>query len=432
VYRNSRLGLLLALLCAGSMWFYVQHVLVPFQKADATAHLRPRGNLSDLYPRWLGARELLLHQRDPYSPEITREIQIGYYGRPLDPARPDDPKDQQGFAYPVYVVFLLAPTITLPFQTVHSVFGALLIVFTCAASLLWLRTLQWRPPAITVIILIVLTIGSFPAIQGFKLQQLSLVVCVLIAASATLILEGQLAMAGVLLALATIKPQLVLLLSLWMLLWACSEWRARRRFVLGFGTTMALLFLGAQLVLPGWIGGFYHALIAYRHYIGGGGSVLDALTTPVIGKFLAALILIWMAGICWSARRASAASPEFAFVTALVLAVTIAVIPMTALYNQLLLLPALYWFAKNRRPARPARPVGAWIIAVCAAIIFWQWFATIALVLASFFWRAESVQRYWSAPLFASLAVPVAVLVLLVPGSAELLRRNTGRKSIAA
>ena len=68
-------GLLLALLFAGSMWFYVQQVLVPYQKADAAVHGRPRGNLSDLYPRWLGARELLLHHRDPYSPEVTREIQ---------------------------------------------------------------------------------------------------------------------------------------------------------------------------------------------------------------------------------------------------------------------------------------------------------------------------------------------------------------------
>ena len=121
--KDSRLGLLLALLFAGSMWFYVQRVLVPYQKADAEAHGRPRGNLSDLYPRWLGTRELLLHHRDPYSAEVTREIQIGYYGRPLNPdrvneSRADEPRDQQGFAYPLHVVFLLAPTIGLPFPEV--------------------------------------------------------------------------------------------------------------------------------------------------------------------------------------------------------------------------------------------------------------------------------------------------------------------------
>ena len=70
------------------MWFYVERILVPYQIADAAAHGRPRGNLSDLYPRWLGARELLLHHRNPYSADITIEIQKGYYGRALDPARP--------------------------------------------------------------------------------------------------------------------------------------------------------------------------------------------------------------------------------------------------------------------------------------------------------------------------------------------------------
>src|SRR6266566_2986438 len=107
---DSIIGLLIALLLAGSMLWYVQNLLIPYQQADAALHGRPRGNLSDLYPRWLGTRELLLHHRNPYSAEVTREIQIGYYGRPLDADRAEDPKDQQGFAYPVYVAFFLAPT----------------------------------------------------------------------------------------------------------------------------------------------------------------------------------------------------------------------------------------------------------------------------------------------------------------------------------
>ena len=56
------------------MWCYVTRVLVPYQRADAAAHQRPRGNLSDLYPRWFGARELLLHHRNPYDPEVTRDL----------------------------------------------------------------------------------------------------------------------------------------------------------------------------------------------------------------------------------------------------------------------------------------------------------------------------------------------------------------------
>jgi len=91
---------LLAILCAAGMWTYADRVLIPYQISDAAAHGTLRGNLSDLYPRWIGAQELLLYGRDPYSPEVTREIQAGFYGRPLDPDRPGDRNYQQGFYYP--------------------------------------------------------------------------------------------------------------------------------------------------------------------------------------------------------------------------------------------------------------------------------------------------------------------------------------------
>jgi len=108
--------------CAG-MWVYVDRVLIAHQEAEARVRGTPRGNLSDLYPSWLAARELLLHHRDPYSAEITKEIQAGYYGRPIDAARPNDPTNQQAFAYPVYVAFLLAPSVKLPFSEVQVLFS---------------------------------------------------------------------------------------------------------------------------------------------------------------------------------------------------------------------------------------------------------------------------------------------------------------------
>src|SRR5258708_9350109 len=126
-------SLLAAVLVAASMWFYFDRILIAQQVADAAQHERPRGNLSDLYPRWLGARELLLHHRNPYGDDITMEIEKGYYGRVLDPNRPNDPKDRQGFAYPVYVVFLLAPLIGFPYHSVQIFFHWMLISLTAAS-----------------------------------------------------------------------------------------------------------------------------------------------------------------------------------------------------------------------------------------------------------------------------------------------------------
>ena len=77
--------------------------------------------------------------------KIAREIQAGYYGRVLDPNHPADPKDQQAFAYPVYVAFLLAPTVGLAFEHVGIGFEWLLIAMTGASVWLWLSALGWRP-----------------------------------------------------------------------------------------------------------------------------------------------------------------------------------------------------------------------------------------------------------------------------------------------
>ena len=273
----------IALLCAGSMWYYVQRVLVPYEKADSAAHQRPRGNLSDLYPRWLGSRELLLHHRNPYGSDITTEIQKGYYGRELDPARPDDPKDRQGFAYPLYVVFLLAPLIGFPFHGVQIFFHWLLVGLTAASVWLWLRVLRWELPLMAVAACVALTLGSFPAVQGIKLQQLSLLVAALLAGSVACVASGSLFLGGVLLALATIKPQLAWPLVAWLLLWAASDWRARRKFVFGFGLMMALLLAGAEIILPGWWRMFAGAIGQYHQYTQNQ-SVIEVMLNEILGS----------------------------------------------------------------------------------------------------------------------------------------------------
>src|SRR5262249_39668605 len=158
--------------------------------------------------------------RNPYSDEITREIEAGYYGRPLDASRPYDPHDEQAFAYPVYVVFLLAPTVRIPFPEVQALFPWFLALLTAASALLWLRALAWRPPLITAVVVMVLLLGSFPVLQGLKLQQLTLLVHGFLAGAVALVAAGNLLSAGVLLALATIKPQLVLPLLAWFFVWS--------------------------------------------------------------------------------------------------------------------------------------------------------------------------------------------------------------------
>ncbi len=413
----------MALLFAGSMWFYVQRVLIPYQETDAAVHGRPRGNLSDLYPRWLGARELLLHHRDPYSPEITREIQSGYYGRPLDPTRPDDPKDQQGFAYPVHVVFVLAPTIGLPFPVVQAGFRWLLVMLTLASVPLWLRVLHWRPKTV-VAILVILTFGSFAVVQGIKLQQLSLVVSALMAAAAAALVAGHLALAGFLLALATIKPQLALPMAAWLVLWAISDWRQRGCFVWSLGMTTAVLLAASEFILPGWIGRFREAVAAYRQYTGGAGSLLEVLTTPMLGRVLAYIAVLAVAVTGWYVRRAPRDSAAFSAMLALVLAVTLVIVPTFAPYNQVLLLPAVFLIAASWRNLWSRSRLTRAACGVGVMFVIWPWLASFGLMLGSLFMPATSVQRAWAAPLYTSLGIPLAVLGLFTMCARETLRAS--------
>jgi hypothetical protein len=395
------------------MWFYVDHVYLGHQLTEAAAHDSPQGIFSDFYPRWRGTQELLLHHRNPYSPEVTRDIQIGYYGRPLDANRPGDPKDQMGFAYPLYVVFLIAPTITFPFSFVRFVVHWFFILLTALSIPFWSRAAKWQVSPVSTGILITLTLGTLPMVQGIKLEQLSLLVGGMVAVCALLLVRDSFVLAGVLLAFATIKPQLVLLMVAWLVLWACGNYGARKRFLWSFGMTMSALFAAAEFVMPGWVGQFVKALAAYREYTGRPVSILAVLTTPAVGLLLSGLMLVVLAVVCWRARRACAGDPSFALVSALVLAVTVVVIPMTSLYNQILLLPAVLLIVRHGGFLWRKDPLTRLLCAISGLLMVWPWLAALTLSLGWVVLPADSVQKAWAAPLWTSMAIPVGVLMLL-------------------
>ncbi|MFI5110749.1 MAG: glycosyltransferase 87 family protein [Terriglobales bacterium] len=404
---------LAAVLCAAGVWLYAQRVLIPHQIADAAAYDKPRGNLSDLYPRWLGARELLLHQRDPYSAAVTGEIQTGYYGRALDSARPGDPKDQQGFAYPVYVVFYLAPTVGLPFAAVQRGFFWVLLGLTVATVPLWLKMLRWPLPPWTQMSVVALTVGSLAGMQGLKLQQMTLFVVALLAIAMALLAADCAIAAGILLALATIKPQLVGLLLLWLAIWTVGDWRRRYRWALAFLISMAILVGTSEFWLPHWIPRFLQAVREYRNYTDAV-SVLDKLLPAPGGVLTKLAAVVAAAHIGWRDRKHSEETGAFAATATMVLAVTVIVIPSYALYNQVMLLPAVLLLARERQAIWGRSFASRGLLILVAVLLFWPWLASAVLAGLSFLLPPEVVQRAWAVPGWTALSLPVGVAALML------------------
>jgi Glycosyltransferase family 87 len=406
--------LIAAVLCAAGMWLYASRVFIPYRVADAALHGRPRGNLSDLYPRWLGARELLLHGRDPYSAAVTREIQAGYYGRPLDSTRPQDPTDQQGFAYPVYMVFFLAPTVHLPFEVVRRGFFWILLILTAVSIPLWLRVLRWPVPLWAAASMVIFTLGSLPVLQGLKLQQMTLLVVALVAVAMALLVMNRPILAGFVLAWATIKPQLVWLLLLWLMIWTLADWRRRYRWAVSFLVTLAVLFATSEWYLPHWIPRFLQAVREYQNYTDPV-SVLDKLI-PAPWSWLARILAAAAAvHFGWKNRRLTPDAPAFAATVSLALAVTATVIPSYALYNQAMLLPALLILVRERHVIWHRNRLSRLLLSLAVMLLLWPWLASIALAGFSLVRPQEPIGGIWAIlPFLTALPTPVGVAGLML------------------
>jgi hypothetical protein len=426
--RPNRTLIVALVVALGTSYYYFDLLLPRARMRDAANQMAGRYAYGgDFYPIWLTGRELLFQGTNPYTQETTRNIQTGLFGRPMDSRRPaDPPPDFRAFSYPLYVDLLAAPLLPLEFDAVRLVLGLLLPLLTAANLVLWLRAFHLEVSTRTLTVAVILFLVSYPVLEGLYAQQVGLLVGAALAMSAASIARGRHLLAGVLLAFASVKPQLVWLLAIWLLLWAVSDWKRRKGLALSFIVTMARLFVGSQLVLPGWFGGWWRSLVGYYRY------TLPPLAQLVLGRFLgtaAELAMLALAGaICWCNRRQPANSAGFSLAVSVVLAITVMVAPTGgAVYDQVVLIPAILWLGFRRaeilNASRPMRVLA--LIAVVA--LGWQWILACGVALASLFspaWASSRAVLVFPTRMAAPL--PFVLLALLSFFVMRDLRGETG------
>src|SRR5215469_4790739 len=321
--RRSHIYLLFAfVLSSGTVYFHLRMFLPYAAQLRSTKGLGGGYSFgTDFYPIWLTAREAQLNHSNPYTAEMTRKIQIGVFGRPLDPRNPTDPPaDCRAFAYPAFTDLIFWPLSLLPFKTVRICLAIALAGITVASIFLWLTTLKYQVSSGQVLVRTMFTLSSYPALEGLFATQPGLLVAFLMAASFAAMAKDRLFVAGSLFAFTLIKPQMSVLVLAYLLVWSLSDWQKRRRFTIGLFAWSSLLTATSMIVWPQWIGQWLRVLSSYRSYTPP--PLISYSLGPRLGPifwtalFAVSLILIW------KARRAPATSSLFLLSVGLLLAMT--------------------------------------------------------------------------------------------------------------
>ena len=411
--------LFLVILCTASMVYYDLGILIP--RAGEVRAAQGLGNGysfgADFYPIWLTSRESLLHHRDPYGPEMTREIQIGLFGRPLDQTDPAVPTDPRSFANPAFAAELIWPLALLPFASARIILVLILPAVTAFSIVLWLSLLRLRAGPAALATITFLTLSSYAVLEGLFAEQMGLFVGFLLAASMAAITRGRLFLSGSLLALTLVKPQMTILVAAYLLLWSLDRLRARRAFIVGFFLMLGLLGTSSLLVWPHWISEWLQVVSAYRQYS----------TPPLVcyllgnsvgsrfGPILIAALLVMAIALAWRIRRASTASAEFALTVSLLLAVTaITLLPGQAVYDHIVLLPGILLVAFSwRRFASSSLPVRL-VLGITALGLFWQWIcAPVVIAMRPLVSRPFFYSMLLPLPIRTAASIPFGILALL-------------------
>jgi hypothetical protein len=296
---------------------------------------------NDFYPRWRGAQVYWQEGVDPYSSQATLAIQQDMYGRP---AWPDE--DQVLFAYPFYTVLLMAPFVWLPYTWAQAVWMALVEFSLIGGVVLCLNIVGWRVSHWLLGLTVLWSVLFYHSTRTIVLGQFAGLVFLWIAVVLWALGRRYDVIAGALLALTTVKPQMSVLLIPALLLWGLGQ--RRWRFLGGFGAAMALLVGVSFALLPGWIGRFIRQIALYPSYTALGSPVwiVTHYYLPQLGKpveiGLSALLLFCLLAQWRHLPRAGVTLGTFHWIVGLTLIVTNLIVTRTATTNYVVLYIPLF------------------------------------------------------------------------------------------
>jgi len=236
----------------------------------------------DFYTFWKAGRAFFFERADPYSEEVTRRVQMGYYHGRLAAAGEDPMK----FAYPAYVLLPIYPLLWLSFDWAQAVWMALNILLVAGVLLEVLRG-SHRWVAVPVLFLYQMAFGLI--LGNFVIAFFAILVWAL-----DRLLTGRMdsvfaqVLAGLALAWASAKPQFGWLYLIFILLYSLRQKRA----VLVGSFLLGLAALGgvSLAVRPDWPLGWLRRITEYSGYLPMEPALETILRFLIDARFLPAVL----------------------------------------------------------------------------------------------------------------------------------------------
>jgi len=329
---------------------------------------------NDFYSRWAGGRAFLVDGLNPYSNEVTHRIQLGMYGHLAE-----EGTDQVAFAYPLYTIYLFLPlSLISSYPQAQAIWQVILEFALLMGVFFTFRTYRWQPKPWLLAVTCFWSILFYPAARSIILGQFAIVVFAFVALTLWAVKEGKDILAGLCLALSTVKPQMVFLLIPLILLWAICH--RRWRVVGSFTISMTVLVLSSLLLVPTWITDFFTWMGKYPSYTAVGSPIwtLTHYFFPQLGKPVEIVISLLVLGYLLYTWRGAVNGSwlEFDWVVAATLIVANLIALRTATTNYVVLLMSIFIVFKTLEKRFQRR--GAMLIALIELLLligFWVLFA---------------------------------------------------------
>jgi hypothetical protein len=189
---------------------------------------------------------MLIEGKSPYSDEAAEAIQSLAYGRPAGPGEFEFRAD-----FPLYATFFFLPLgLIRDFTLARACWMTMLELGVILLAWLTLVLIRWRVSRRSLLWFFFFSLGWYYGLRPILGGNLAIMIGVTMNGALLALRSGREELTGILLALSTIKPLLVLLPLTFILFWTLAQ--GKWRVMLWFAITVGLLSVVSALFIPDW------------------------------------------------------------------------------------------------------------------------------------------------------------------------------------